>query len=121
MRILVVDDDLFILEMIRLMLQDRFEILTASDGQRGLEIARTDKIDLVILDWMMPGTDGLSVLVTMKSDESTRDIPVVFLTGKTGQSDINRAYAHGAAGYIVKPFKKSDLLEKINAILGTEN
>jgi len=117
MRILVVDDDLFILEMVRLMLQDRFEILTASDGRKGLEIARSDKIDLIILDWMMPDMDGAELCRTIRSRYDSSSIYILMLTPEARKEDIVLAAQQGAAGYIVKPFTKATLEDKVNLIL----
>jgi CheY-like chemotaxis protein len=118
MRILAIDDDLFILDIVRLMLSGEHEIISVPSAIEGLNKLRKlgAPIDLILLDWMMPGIDGLSLLISLKSDPILSDIPVVFLSGKTDSQDIRSALDAGAAGYITKPFRKAELVCRIDAI-----
>jgi len=88
---------------------DGFEVFPARDGPEGLELARDKKPDLILLDWMMPGMDGLQVLSELKEDEKTRDIPVFMLTAKSMMTEVGRALYQGADDYIVKPFEPREL------------
>jgi DNA-binding response OmpR family regulator len=103
--VLVVEDE----EHIRLVVEynlrrDGFEVYLAEDGPTGLELARKVIPDVVLLDWMLPGMDGLEVLTELKHDKKTEHIPVFMLTAKGMASDIDRAFELGADDYITKPF-----------------
>ena len=80
------------------------EVLQAQDGAEGLELARTEKPDLILLDLMMPRVDGWTVAESLLADESTRRIPFLFLTARATPADRRRAEELGAFGYILKPF-----------------
>jgi len=105
-KILVVDDE----PQFRLLVQKRlqangYDVVQAVDGADGLEKARTEKPDLILLDIMMPHMNGVEVLKVLKSEDTTRDIPVVMLTAK-GETDlILDAQEIGAADYFIKPFE----------------
>jgi len=103
--VLVVEDE----EHIRLVVEynlkrDGFEVYSAEDGATGLELARKIIPDVILLDWMLPGMDGLEVLTELKHDKRTEHIPVFMLTAKGMASDIDRAFDMGADDYITKPF-----------------
>nr|WP_211161164.1 response regulator [Microcella alkalica] len=93
------------------------EVMSASDGERGLELALEERPDLVILDWMMPKLDGIEVLERLRADGPGRDIKVLMLTARSQQKDVERAFAAGADDYIVKPFSSRELIERIAALL----
>jgi two-component system phosphate regulon response regulator PhoB len=116
MKIMAIDDDPFILDVIHLMLRDEHEMITAVGAEDGLKIARSTHIDLILLDWMMPGMDGLSFLNALKADEALRNIPVIFVSGKIDTDDIQQAMNAGAADYVRKPFSKADLLQCVRVI-----
>ena len=110
--VLVVDDEEHILNILEYNLQlDGFEVYLAEDGPTGLEIAREKKPDVIILDWMMPGMDGLQVLSELEKDEGTKDIPVIMLTCKKMMLDVGQALYQGADDYILKPFEPDELVE----------
>lgn len=109
-KVLVIDDDPFTLELLRKMLRSICNVVTATNGIDGLKIIETSDIDLVLLDWMMPEMDGLSVLMNLMSKEETKDVPVLFISSKTDQISIDRALSVGAKDYITKPFRKKDLI-----------
>jgi len=103
--VLVVEDE----EHIRLVVEynlkrDGFEVYSAEDGATGLELARKIIPDVILLDWMLPGIDGLEVLTELKHDKRTEHIPVFMLTAKGMTSDIDRAFDMGADDYVTKPF-----------------
>lgn len=116
MRILVIDDDPFVLDLVSLMLRDKHHILTARSAEEGLKAIGDNSIDLILLDWMMPGMDGINLLVKLKAEDATKNIPVIFLSGKTVDEEVMHAVECGAQGYITKPFKRKDLIGKIERI-----
>ena len=108
--IVLVDDEEHIREVLEYNLKlDGFEVHAASDGPSGLELARTKEPDLILLDWMLPGMDGLQVLSELKADEKTKDIPVFMLTAKSMMTEVGRALYEGADEYITKPFDPVEL------------
>ncbi len=116
--ILIVDDVSRNLQVIgNILLEEGFEISLASDGYEALETVRMDKPDLILLDIMMPDINGYEVCTVLKADESTKDIPVIFLTAKTETEDIVQGFQIGGEDYITKPFKKEELLVRINTHL----
>jgi len=112
--VLLVEDE----EHIRLVVEynlrhDGFEVYIAENGPGALEVARKVVPDAILLDWMLPGMDGLEVLTELKHDKTTEHIPVFMLTAKGMPSDINRALELGADDYITKPFNPRQLGEII--------
>jgi len=108
--VLLIEDE----EHIRRVLQynlnlDGFEVHLAKDGLSGLELAVEQVPDLILLDWMMPGMDGLEVLSKLKQDKRTENIPVFMLTAKGMMADVGRALYEGADDYITKPFDPTQL------------
>jgi DNA-binding response OmpR family regulator len=121
-RILVIDDELDFVKMLQARLRiEGYEVLTAEDGIKGLQIARKEMPDLVILDIMMPGLDGHSVLDMLKKSTLTWSIPVIYLTAKTGQADELVAMEKGAKYYLTKPYNPAVLMEMIKSALIEEN
>jgi len=103
--ILVVEDEQHIRRVLEYNLRlDGYEVYTAEDGPEALEIARQQKPDVILLDWMMPNMDGLDVLSELRHNEATRHIPVFMLTAKAIVADVERALSQGIDGYITKPF-----------------
>mgnify|MGYP001594646631 CR=1 FL=1 len=102
-KILIVEDEMFVRELYeRVLSQNGFEVFTASDGEKGLAIAASAHPDLILLDVMMPGVNGLEVLKRLKADSDLKDIPVVLLTNLGQQSVIQQALDQGASGYLMK-------------------
>ncbi len=92
--LLVIDDDRMVRQILESALSQRgFEVHTAEDGPTGVTIAREQQVDVILLDWMMPGMDGIQVLNMLKHSEETRHIPVFMLTGKEDQGDITEGQA----------------------------
>jgi two-component system phosphate regulon response regulator PhoB len=120
-RILVVDDEKDILELIGYNLtREGFSIETAENGEAALEKARHDRPDLILLDLMLPGIDGLEVCRLLKGDPLFSSIPVMMLTAKGEDADIVAGLELGADDYITKPFSPRILLARIRAILRRE-
>ncbi|HIJ53102.1 MAG TPA: response regulator [Planctomycetes bacterium] len=110
--ILVVDNDEIVRNVLKYDLKlDGFNVYVAEDGPTGIKLAQENGPELILLDWMMPGMDGLEVLSELKHDERTEDIPVFMLTGRGAISYLNRAIDAGADDYIKKPFKLKELSE----------
>ena len=111
-RVLVVDDEEEIRELCRVNLEfEGFEVLEAPGGAQAIEVARSQRPDLVFLDLMMPGMDGWDVLQALKEDDATAAIPVILLTAKSGEDDQMRGWQEGILDYISKPFNPLSLAE----------
>jgi two-component system alkaline phosphatase synthesis response regulator PhoP len=120
-KILVVDDEEDILELVRYNLaREGYKILCASSGEDGLKAAKSEKPNLIVLDLMLPGIDGLDVTRRLKGDPATRKIPIVMLTAKGEESDIVTGLELGAEDYITKPFSPRVLVARIKAALRRE-
>ena len=103
--LLLVDDDSENIQVVHSILKDRYKIRVATNGAKALELAKAEPLpDLILLDVMMPQMDGYEACGLLKADERTRDIPVIFLTGKTEVTDETRGFEVGAVDYIHKPF-----------------
>ena len=115
--ILIIDDEEPIRELLKLTLQSAgFDsILEASDGEDGLALAARYLPDLILLDLMLPGMDGLSVCRRLKTSPDTRMIPIIMLTAKSDESDIVVGLEMGANDYITKPFSRKVLTARIRA------
>ena len=115
--ILVVDDELNTRRMVRSMLDEDYVVLEATDGKEAVELARTERPDLILMDIMMPGMDGYTSLHGIKTDPVTKAIPVVMLTAVGFELNVKLSQELGAAGYITKPFRSQDLKNTIGATL----
>ncbi len=116
--ILIVDDEEDIIELIKYNLKNEgYAILAAQTGEQAIKIAKQSQPDLMVLDLMLPGIDGLEVTKYLKNNEQTRDIPIVMLTAKGEESDIVTGLELGANDYISKPFSPKVLLARIRSIL----
>jgi PAS domain S-box-containing protein len=113
--VLVVDDDPDIAQLVRLQLESNgYRVLTANRGQKALEILKEHTVDLVVLDRILPDTDGLTLLDTLKTDPDTAEIPVIMLTIIEDEGD---AMPRGASAYLIKPVNEQLLLDQIEAVL----
>jgi DNA-binding response OmpR family regulator len=116
--LLVADDDEDILTLVQLRLsRSGYEVVVARDGEEALRLARERQPDLAVLDWMMPKASGLEVLRAIRADDATRDIPVVLLTARASEADIQEGLDAGADDYIAKPFSPQELAARIQVIL----
>jgi len=114
----VIEDEPDILEVIDYNLErEGFRVLGASDGEVGLELARSENPDVVLLDLMLPGLDGIEVCRRLKSDDLTRSIPIIMVTAKGEESDIVLGLGMGADDYVTKPFSPKELLARVRAVL----
>ena len=117
-KILFVEDEPSLQKAVNEVLtQEGFEVMTASDGEEGLEMIKQEP-DLVLLDLILPKKDGFQVLKEMKEDEKTKDIPVIVLTNLEGTGDVEKALELGATTYLVKAnYELEDVLAKIKEFL----
>lgn len=114
-RLLVIEDDVTIADFVRRgLIYEGFQVEMAPDGERGLVAARDRPPDLVILDWMLPGLDGLEVLRRLRA---AGDLPVLMLTAKDAVADRVAGLEAGADDYLVKPFHFEELLARVRALL----
>lgn len=120
--ILVVDDEEDILELVQYNLaKEGYQVTGATTGEQGLEAARAKHPDLVLLDLMLPGMDGLDVCKVLKNDGATQDIPVIILSAKGEEADIVTGLEIGADDYIVKPFSPRVVSARIKSVLRRKN
>lgn len=119
-KILVVDDQPQLRELVAVTLQDEYQVLFAENGQQALEKTHTEQPDLILLDVMLYGSelDGLEVCRRLKKDAATKDIPVVLLTAGGQKSNIEAGQDAGADDYFIKPFSPIALLKKIEEMIG---
>jgi two-component system, OmpR family, alkaline phosphatase synthesis response regulator PhoP len=102
-RILLIEDDKFLRRACEVGLKKRgFDVVTANDGEEGLQKAQEEPFDLILMDMLMPKLSGLEALEALKKDDRTRRIPVVILSNSSLDTDMQRAMELGAAGYMVK-------------------
>jgi two-component system phosphate regulon response regulator PhoB len=116
--LLVIEDDPDIVELLRYNLErEGFRVLVTTDGERGLADASRHQPDLVLLDLMLPGLDGLEVCRRLRAQDGTRGIPVLVLTAKSEESDVVVGLEMGADDYLTKPFSPRELLARVRALL----
>ena len=114
-RILVVDDDAKTVELVKLYLsRDGYKVLTAYDGIEALRLARESRPDLIVLDLMLPGLDGLQVCRTLRGES---DVLIIMLTAKTAEQDRLTGLDLGADDYVTKPFSPKELAARVRAVL----
>jgi DNA-binding response OmpR family regulator len=119
MKVLVIDDEAPIRLLCRVNLEaEGMEVLEAPDGPAGLELARAEIPDAILLDVMMPGLDGWLVAEELMRDERTRDIPIVFLTARADLRDRAKGMDLGGVDYITKPFNPVELASLVRAVVG---
>lgn len=117
-KLLIVDDEKQLVEMVQMRLEaNGYEVLTASDGQEGLQMAKTEKPDLIMLDVMMPKMDGYKVCGLLKNDARYKNIPIILFSARAQQQDADVAKEAGADAYVTKPFEPPVLLAKIKELL----
>jgi len=114
-RVLVVDDDIKTVELVKLYLnRDGYKALTAYDGIEALRLAQEGHPDLIVLDLMLPGLDGLQVCRTLRSES---DVPIIMLTAKTTEQDRLTGLDSGADDYVTKPFSPKELAARVRVVL----
>jgi two-component system alkaline phosphatase synthesis response regulator PhoP len=117
-KILIVDDEEDILELLRFNLtREGYRVIPATTGEETLRLANTEAPDLILLDLMLPGIDGLAVAKRLKNEDKTRDIPIIMLTAKGEEADIVTGLELGADDYITKPFSPRVLVARVRSVL----
>jgi len=117
-KILIVDDEEALVDIMAARLEKSgFDVLVAYDGLHGLELARKEKPDLIVLDIMLPKMDGYNVCRMLKFDNLYKHIPIILATAKGQKTDFETGKSVSADAYIVKPFEWEDLLEEIDKLL----
>ena len=117
--VLVADDDPDILALVRFRLErDGYEVLSAPDGETALDLAMARTPDLAVLDVMMPRLDGYEVTRRLREHGPTTTIPIILLTARVQEPDLERGFEAGADDYVTKPFSPQALGERIQAALG---
>lgn len=120
MRVLLAEDEPDIQLITRLALEDAgHEVVTVEDGLQALERVAQERFDVVLLDVMMPRMDGFTVCARIQANPQTRHLPVIFLTAKVQESDLQQVMSQGARGYIIKPFDVFRLADRIVALMGS--
>jgi DNA-binding response OmpR family regulator len=119
-KILAVDDHVHIVRLIQVNLERDFHVITASDGEEGMELARKEHPDLILLDVVMPRKDGFAMLTELKADPELCSIPVIMLTVKAQNQDIKYGLHEGAEYYLPKPFHPNELHALVKRVLSGE-
>ncbi len=119
-QILAIDDDLGIRTIVQMSLEAaaQWQVTLASSGAEGLELARSQPFDAILLDVMMPGQDGVETFHQLRADDSASAIPVILFTAKARRRELNALQSLGVMGVITKPFKATTLVQEIETILG---
>ena len=120
-KILIIDDEPDMVYAVQMRLETSgYQVVTALDGNEGLEKARKENPDLIILDVMLPNLDGYKISRMLKFDEKYKNIPIIMFTARGQRDDIKLGYEVGVDVYLVKPFEWKVLLEEINKLLDKE-
>ncbi len=117
-KVLIIDDEKYIRQILEMALEDEWAVSIAESGRQGIELARQVKPDLILLDRMMPGLDGLSTLKELRANVGTANIPVIFLTAKVPSGDMQDYHGQDVLGVLRKPFDPMTINEKIGNLLG---
>ena len=117
-KILIIEDEKAVREMLCFTLKNNgFEILEAEDSNSALDILKKNNINLILLDWMLPGTEGIEIARNIRTSGDTKDIPIIMLTAKSDESDKILGLESGADDYVTKPFSPKELVARIKALL----
>jgi two-component system, OmpR family, response regulator MtrA len=118
MNILIVDDDPDIRELVAFKLRQMgYSVRVEKDGELGIAAAIQEQPDLMLLDVMMPKISGIEMCRRLRENEATAHIPIILITAKTQEADVERGFAAGANDYIVKPFSPRDLVSRVENML----
>jgi CheY-like chemotaxis protein len=116
--ILVIEDNELNMKLVRSLLKmDNYDVIEAIDAEKGMQLARKNHPDLILMDIQLPGMDGLSATKILKADSSLREIPIVALTSHAMEGDDKKALAAGCNGYIAKPIDTKNFLATIQQYL----
>ncbi len=114
----MIDDDPVILELLRVNFEiEGFGVVTAADGREGFAKAVSDRPDLVLSDIMMPRMDGLQLVAALKQDARTKSLPIMLLSAKAQNAEVQQGLEAGADDYVTKPFDPLELIDRVNAVL----
>ena len=117
--VLVADDDSDVLALVvRRLERSGYRVIAAEDGAEALRLAQANVPDLAVLDIMMPKLNGYEVTQRLRDDPATERMPVILLTARVQEADVNRGFAAGADDYIKKPFSPQELSSRVQAVLG---
>lgn len=117
-KILIVEDEAELVEMLKIRLEAAgYDIISAYDGEEGMEKAKKEKPDLILLDLMLPKIDGYQICSTLKKDKIYSHIPIVIFSARAQKHEIKMGEELGAEAYITKPFEPSVLLAKISELV----
>jgi DNA-binding response OmpR family regulator len=118
-KILLVDDSSTVLLMEKMILsKSEYDVVTARDGIEGVEKARCERPDLILMDVVMPRMDGFEAVRKLREDDSTRSIPVIMVTTRGELQSVETGYASGCSDYVTKPINGLELLTKVRSCLG---
>jgi CheY-like chemotaxis protein len=120
-KILVVDDDLYNIAILKELLDDHYDLQISSNGEQAVEIVREFQPDMILLDIMMPGMDGYEVCRRLRENSMLRDTKIIMVSARAMRIEQSNGYHVGADGYITKPFDGDDLLEKVRVHLHAKN
>ena len=117
-KILIIEDEKAVREMLCFTLKNNgFEILEAEDSNSALDVLKENEINLILLDWMLPGKQGIEISRIIRSSSEIKDIPIIMLTAKSDESDKVLGLESGADDYVTKPFSPKELVARIKALL----
>ena len=117
-RILVADDDVDIRELVEFKLSTMgHDVVAVADGQAAIDACQAQRPDLAVLDVMMPGVSGLDAIRAIRADPGLSDLPVILLTARAQESDVETGFDSGADDYITKPFSPRELASRVEALL----
>lgn len=121
-KILLVDDSATVLMMERMILaSERFQIVTAANGEEAQQRAKSEQPDLILMDIVMPKLNGLQACQAIKSDPETAHIPIILVTTRGEAASLEAGYSSGCSDYVTKPVNSAELLSKIRNILGVQS
>ena len=121
-KILVIEDDRSSLKLLTHALgHEGYEVLAASDGLTGLKTVQNEHPDLIILDVMLPGLDGYEICRRLRKQPETATVPIIFLSARADQGDMNEGLRMGANAYLTKPVLPSSILAKVESLLASVN
>ena len=116
--VLVADDDRMVRELLTAGLRrEGYRVVAVPDGEAALEAARSTDLAVAILDWLMPGVQGPEVCAVIKADPKTASLPVLLVTSRSQDAEVQRAFEHGADDYVTKPFHLPDVMRVVNRLV----
>lgn len=120
-KLLVVDDDITFLKMVKKWLMDKYQVTIVKSGMQAIKYIKGHRPDLILLDYDMPITDGTKVLEMLRSEPDSAEIPVIFLTGKADEETVMKVMSLKPQGYLLKSMKQMDIVSAIDHYFETKN